>query len=637
MAKKIQNKNSYKSPEKKNTRALNLNKKTPFWFYIIPVVIPIVFFILLELVLRLFSYGTEYVQWVNLTKDKYIFNPEYTRKYFHSTEGVPYPNGNYFDVVKADNAFRIFILGESSAAGYPFAPNGDFGRYLRKRLEVNYPDKKIEVVNLGITAVNSYTIRDIMPGVIEQKPDLILIYTGHNEYYGALGVGSTESLGSSRFLINTTLWLEKFKTTQLIRNILKSSAGLFSSEEDSKPSGTLMARMAKDQKIQFDSDAFRNGLDQFQGNMNDILQMAKDNGVRVIISTLTSNLKDQHPFISLKEDNNPKADDIFNQALQLINREPKKADQLFRYAKDLDALRFRAPERINQIIKELADKYKIPCVNADSVFAFNSPYGITGNNLMTDHLHPTLSGYQLLGRAFFDVMKRSNSLPEVTYKIPDDNAQDLLVKANFNFSALDSIIAKYRIVLLKNDWPFSSPRSVKELLVQLNPQNSIDTIALKVVEKSLDWEEAHRMAANIYLKSDNLDNYTNEMLVLINQFSFIHHYYNSADILLEKKSYDNAYKILSMKERNLPDAFSLKWLGIIELSKNNSGNAIRHLNQSILYDGNDEQVYFNLAGAYALEERFHEALEAVNKCLKINPDFFGAASLKQQVQSILSK
>jgi len=35
-------------------------KETPRWFYIIPVVIPILFFVFLEIGLRLFNYGIDY-------------------------------------------------------------------------------------------------------------------------------------------------------------------------------------------------------------------------------------------------------------------------------------------------------------------------------------------------------------------------------------------------------------------------------------------------------------------------------------------------------------------------------------------------------------------------------------------------
>ena len=82
-----------------------------------------------------------------------------------------------------------------------------------------------------------------MPGVLDQKPDLILIYTGHNEFYGALGVGSIQTFGSSRTLINLILYLNKFKITQLVRNSIHWILSLFSSE-NKKLSGTLMSRIA---------------------------------------------------------------------------------------------------------------------------------------------------------------------------------------------------------------------------------------------------------------------------------------------------------------------------------------------------------------------------------------------------------
>ena len=44
-----------------------------------------------------------------------------------------------------------------------------------------------------------------------KKPDLIIIYAGHNEYYGALGVGSVETLGDTRFLVNTVIWLKSIQ------------------------------------------------------------------------------------------------------------------------------------------------------------------------------------------------------------------------------------------------------------------------------------------------------------------------------------------------------------------------------------------------------------------------------------------
>src|ERR1019366_9354225 len=90
----------------------------------------------------------------------------------------------------------LFVMGESSAAGFPYPPNGTFARVIRDALTDVLPADTVEVVNLGMAATNSYTIADLAHDVIDQKPDAVLIYGGHNEYYGALGAGSIETLGS---------------------------------------------------------------------------------------------------------------------------------------------------------------------------------------------------------------------------------------------------------------------------------------------------------------------------------------------------------------------------------------------------------------------------------------------------------
>ncbi|MDZ7625190.1 MAG: hypothetical protein U5J96_12205 [Ignavibacteriaceae bacterium] len=74
--------------------------------------------------------------------------------------------------------------------------------------------------------------------------------------YGALGVGSVESLGTSRSMINLLLYLNKYRTVQLVRNTIQWMMGLFSSTDD-KATGTMMSRMAKDQYIGFEHRNFR--------------------------------------------------------------------------------------------------------------------------------------------------------------------------------------------------------------------------------------------------------------------------------------------------------------------------------------------------------------------------------------------
>jgi len=629
----------FNTPEDEINQYLDtLKKKTsPFYFYMILIGLPIIFFVLLELGLRIFDYGYNLSQWVHVTTGKLVLNTDIAHKYFFNTKNIPYSNQNAFDEVKTDSTYRIFVLGGSSAAGYPFLPIGSFAEYLRDRLSLVYTNSKIEVINCSMTAINSYTIRDLMPGILEKKPDLIIIYAGHNEYYGALGIGSMESLGTSRDIVNFVISLEKFKTFQLLRNLLKSISGMLSGKKHL--TGTLMSRMAKNQFIGYNSDIYYKGLSQFKGNMSDVLEMTKNSGVPVIIGTLTSNLRDQKPFVSLSLNGYPRADIIFSQAEdELSKNNYYLADSLFRYAKDLDALRFRAPEEMNKIILALGRKFNYPVVKIDSVFNANSPYNIVGNNLMTDQLHPTLSGYKLMGRAFYQLMENLKLLPDSKAINLPDNIQDSITIANFSFSKLDSVIGNYRIRLLKNDWPFIEKSQKLPDYEVLRPKDHVDSVAAKFLVKDSNWEKAHRELANWYLKNKDINSFLSVMNVLIAQYPIILSYYDfTANTLMNFKMFDKAYTYLYMKYKIHPDAFSTKWLGTIDLSRNNAVEAEKYFTESLKYDNKDSQVYYNLAGCYVAKRKYKLALETVNKALNLNPNYREALTLKKQLEDAIKK
>ena len=59
-----------------------------------------------------------------------------------------------------------------------------------------------------------------------ERPDAILIYAGHNEYYGALGAGSTETLGAVPGFVRFYVRLQRFKTFLLLRNVVGNAIGL---------------------------------------------------------------------------------------------------------------------------------------------------------------------------------------------------------------------------------------------------------------------------------------------------------------------------------------------------------------------------------------------------------------------------
>jgi tetratricopeptide (TPR) repeat protein len=614
--------------------------RSPFWFYLILCLIPILFFVLLEIILRIFNYGRNDDQWIKITETKQMLNPDIAGRYFFNTKDLPHSNNDAFDIVKRENAFRVFVMGGSSAQGFPFSPNGTFSRYIRDRLDLIYPDKYIEVINLGITATNSYTIRDLIPGVLEQKPDLILIYAGHNEYYGAFGVGSTENIGNSREFVNFLIWLNKFKSVEMLRSGMNVVISLFTSDADKDTSrgGTLMARIVKEQLIPFNSELFTVGLNQFEGNFEDILQMTQEADVPVVIGTVVSSLKDQKPFISVGSDSNEHADSVFLRAQnQLKLGRINLADSLFRLAKDLDALRFRAPEKINEIIKRLVSNFNCGSVDVDSVFNANSPDGIVGNNMLVDHLHPSLRGYLLMGKIYFEAMARNDFLPNDGLPQIPGGQQDSVVMHNFSFSRLDSVISNIRLIGLLNDWPFVESPDFS-FIKKLKLNDRIDSIAFKIAVENMNWEKGHRESANWYLSKRDYQNFAKEFQVIVSQYPFkLSDYDYAASQLINVKEYDLAYNFLLRRFKETPDAFSAKWLGNINLNRRNIDEAIKYLSVSIEYDKTDAQTFYNLAGAYIQKEEFKTALESIEKCLSINPDFPNAQSLKVQLSEKLSQ
>ncbi len=179
-------------------------------------------------------------------------NHDVATRYF-SGAFVPNPNSDFFAAEKPENGFRVIVQGGSSAAGYPYYRGASFPQVLQRLLKTAYPERTVEVVNTAMAAVNSYTLLDFADEIVAQKPDAVLIYAGHNEYYGALGAASSESFGKSPGLVRAYLRLRRFRTVQLVRAALarvqRAAAPEAPKAGDGQPSSTLMAAMVGEQSV----------------------------------------------------------------------------------------------------------------------------------------------------------------------------------------------------------------------------------------------------------------------------------------------------------------------------------------------------------------------------------------------------
>src|SRR5258705_2351581 len=91
---------------------------------------------------------------------------------------------------------------------------------LQQRLQRTFPGRRIEVVTTAMSAVSSYVLLDFSREILEREPDAVVIYAGHNEYAGILGVGSDLSFGRRRPVVLSFLALEDLRILQLARRAL---------------------------------------------------------------------------------------------------------------------------------------------------------------------------------------------------------------------------------------------------------------------------------------------------------------------------------------------------------------------------------------------------------------------------------
>ena len=330
---------------------------------------------------------------------------------------------------KPQGTFRIFVLGESAAMGDPDPAYG-FSRYLEVMLRERFPAMKFEVVNTGSVAINSHVLLPIARGLANERPDLFILYSGNNEVVGPYGPGTALTSSSMSLpVIRASIFVRSTRIGQLLTKLGTQKREWGGME------------MFLDKQVPARSPLMKQVYENFASNLRDTIAVARRSGARVIVATVATNLKDCAPFASMhREDLRQDAlrswsalvqqgsdletsrsyadalkaylsaqqiDDQYAELEFRIARclwrlgDYRAAREHFSRARDLDTLRFRADSRINDINRSVASSSGAELVDADEIFANESPNGIVGSELVYEHVHLTPEGNYLLARAMF--------------------------------------------------------------------------------------------------------------------------------------------------------------------------------------------------------------------------------------------
>lgn len=593
-------------------------------FVLLLLIFPFIFFLLLELTLRVIGSGDD----LSLFKksDNYTGYYEVNRlvgkRYFTKLPATA-TNNDIFLIEKPDSCYRVFILGGSSAQGFPYQSGVSFGRVLNYRLQDAFPNKLIEVVNLAMVATNSYTQADFINEILKKKPDAILIYGGHNEYYGALGVGSVENGGNVRWMKRINLKLMHLRTYQMLQKIIAKSFKTFSGDLTDNPTATLMQHIVKEKAIEYGSEMYEAGIKQYLDNTEEIIVKAQKKHVQVLIGELVSNLRDIKPFKSMESENYPSADSIYHLAQKFDSiGNYKQANEYYQQAKDLDGIRFRAPESINDAVHKLGEKFNVPVVPVKAAFEASSPNGIIGNQLMLEHLHPNVDGYFLLADAYFNSMKDNGFIEKKWNEtLCKSNAY---YRSNWGFTMLDSLYADLSIKKLLAGWPFQPDTVINRFRFTYQPVSYIDSMAFMCIKyNNISIFNQHVELAKKYEKLGYFDKAFDEYYSLIKTEPHNSSLYISAsDLLIRIERYRDAITLLQSMPNYLSDMNVLEKIGQCYRLQNDWVQAISYFKRALSIckaDTEREKILVLLYDAYLNINQEPEVKKVLSDLIKINP------------------
>ena len=570
-------------------------------FRIVLILIPGVILLFIEILLRVAGAGDNLKLFVvnnNPGYENYMMvNPQVGRKYFSKLEYTA-PTNDIFLKEKPENTFRIFVMGSSVVYGFPYDRNLMFSRILHQQLADAYPDKKIEMVNTSITAINSFTLLDYTCQILKYEPDALLIYAGHNEFYGAFGIGSNESLGRSRTLTRIHIALMDIRIYQVMRKLITGAAEKLAESRTGETEGTLMKRIVADREILLNSEKYRIGMDHYRQNLQAILKKAQQRGVPVFLSELVSNVSGMEPFYSIATDTLEAAADVFEKAGMAEEAgDFESALALYYRAKDLDCIRFRASEEVNRIVDELSAEFGAVKVPMLEHFQERAENRLIGNNFMTEHVHPNIDGAFLMAEAFLSEILASRLLGEKPATIPSM----AYYRRNWGYTALDSLLAGHRITLLKGFWPFVTDDSDGSAYVRsYRPVSYIDSLAFEVMRNpSLSLSGVRLDLAQRYEKNGRYEEACREYEALVRMNPYIAlNYRDAARCLIQLADLPAALRYLK-KSLELEDSFFARFrIGEIYLMMGDYPTAARWFEESFSLAPDDRKVNV-LAKSYA--------------------------------------
>jgi lysophospholipase L1-like esterase len=372
-------------------------------------------------------------------------NRFYSQRFFVQHEGKLAAAGKMAERIFVESApsrpYRVVFLGASSVQGFPQPRRLAAPSFLEAMLADIVPDREVEVFNLGITSIASFAVAQVARDAMRLEPDLVVVYSGHNEFYGIYGEGDS-LLESFKGLGYSLRQLHIFR-------LLNNFSGFF------RDTGTertdLVKLMARRGVVALDSPRRPAAQAHLRRNLREIIRICQRAQVPMVLCTLAANEAGFAPvgsvpitldqaaaaqwtawieaaadqltgdYVSpeaaaaaladLKQAAALSADHAWlrylqGRALERLGR-GEAASVAFRQARDLDTMPWRAPGGHNEAIRSLAQESGVVLADVEAAFRQAAPPAGVGWELMVDHVHFSVSGQALMARTILNSIEEA--------------------------------------------------------------------------------------------------------------------------------------------------------------------------------------------------------------------------------------
>ena len=606
--------------------------------------LPLLFLLGLEAALRLFGWGYPTHFFVRTGPGLFAENERFGWRFFpRSLARAPDPIR--LSKIKPPGTCRIFVFGESAALGDPEAAYG-FSRVLRELLEARCPGTKFEIINTAMTAINSHAILPIARDCAPFQGDVWIVYMGNNEVVGPFGAASVFGARAPPLWVIRAGLAAKCTALGQMLDLLwqRPLAGRQPTHWEG------MSMMLKEQTRENDP-ILRRVYDHFCKNLEDIVSTARRAGAKLIVCSVTANLKDCPPFASVNRpgfsaplktqwegllslgadqesqkdyvralENYRKAAEIDGSDAALVFRMARcylasgqlaLAREQYERACDLDVLRFRADTQINSIIRRVCNAHAAEgphFFDSEPVIASVCRQGIAGEECFWDHVHLNFSGNYALARGLADEV--ISMLPEAVRRGAFSGKiltqQECAERLAFSTWDQRSVLAE--MLRRVQDPPFTAQLSHADLIQRwadlaadlgrnLTPQEFVNEIGIyrqALTARPGDWILHHRFAAMLEASGNFADaeQHWHTVTQLVPEFADA--WFKLGEICarlgrpIEAEVY--YHRLLRMR----PASFeAMNSLGLLELDRGNLDAATQWFEQALRINPKFAQVHVN--------------------------------------------